>query len=221
MAATRAGTRGTARAAQAGETRQRLLDAAVRLFAERGYDEVAVADIAEAAGVAHGLLYHHFGNKREIYLAVMRQTAEELNASLVLRPDLPPQRQIREALASHLRYLAAHKGLSLRLILGGRGADPEAWATFEDARWRAIEWLAAVAGMDPQRPAVRMTGRAIVAAIDEGAAYWLDDGETFAVETIVEWIIQLATSAARAAALLDPSLDIDAALAKVFVHPML
>ncbi|WP_218022230.1 TetR family transcriptional regulator [Nocardia amamiensis] len=66
MAATRAGTRGTARAAQASETRQRLLDAAVRLFAERGYDEVAVADIAEAAGVAHGLLYHHFGNKREI-----------------------------------------------------------------------------------------------------------------------------------------------------------
>ena len=48
------------------EKRKLILDAAVRVFAERGYHGSRVGDIAEDAGVAHGLLYHYFSSKEEV-----------------------------------------------------------------------------------------------------------------------------------------------------------
>ena len=48
--------KGTLRAAQAAETRQRLIAAAVDLFSAHSYDNVAASDIAKAAGVAHWLV---------------------------------------------------------------------------------------------------------------------------------------------------------------------
>ena len=45
------------------DKRTRILDAAIRVFAEHGYHGARVGDIAEDAGVAHGLLYHYFASK--------------------------------------------------------------------------------------------------------------------------------------------------------------
>lgn len=51
----------------AGADRQRqILDAAVRVFARQGFHTCRVADIADEAGVAYGLVYHYFGSKEEI-----------------------------------------------------------------------------------------------------------------------------------------------------------
>ena len=46
--------------------RRVILDAAVRVFAERGYNTARVSDIADEAGVAYGLMYHYFGSKDEV-----------------------------------------------------------------------------------------------------------------------------------------------------------
>jgi TetR/AcrR family transcriptional regulator, fatty acid metabolism regulator protein len=48
------------------DKRKLILDAAVRVFAEHGYHGSRVGDIAEDAGVAHGLLYHYFSSKEEV-----------------------------------------------------------------------------------------------------------------------------------------------------------
>ena len=48
------------------DRRQELLDAAVRVFARKGFNASRVGDIAEEAGVAHGLLYHYFRSKEEV-----------------------------------------------------------------------------------------------------------------------------------------------------------
>jgi len=48
------------------DKRKRILDAAVRVFAEHGYHGARVGDIAKDAGVAHGLLYHYFASKDEV-----------------------------------------------------------------------------------------------------------------------------------------------------------
>jgi AcrR family transcriptional regulator len=53
-------------------TRRALLDAAARLFAERGYHETSVPDIVRAAGVGHGTFYEYFGSRRDILLALTR-----------------------------------------------------------------------------------------------------------------------------------------------------
>ena len=56
------------------DKRQLILDAAVRVFARKGYHTSRVGDIAEEAGVAHGLLYHYFDSKDELLETIFRNT---------------------------------------------------------------------------------------------------------------------------------------------------
>lgn len=54
------------RAAAAADKRRQILDAAISVFANRGFHACRVSDVADEAGVAYGLVYHYFGSKEEI-----------------------------------------------------------------------------------------------------------------------------------------------------------
>jgi AcrR family transcriptional regulator len=56
------------------DKRRLLLEAAVRVFARKGYHASRVGDIAEEAGVAYGLLYHYFESKEDVLRSVFRET---------------------------------------------------------------------------------------------------------------------------------------------------
>jgi TetR/AcrR family fatty acid metabolism transcriptional regulator len=60
------------------DKRTLILDAAVRVFARSGYHAARVADIAEEAGVAHGLLYHYFPSKEEVLATIFRENWRRL-----------------------------------------------------------------------------------------------------------------------------------------------
>jgi TetR/AcrR family transcriptional regulator len=57
-------------------TRSAVIDAAERLFAERGFAATSMRDISTASGVSHPLIHHHFGSKEELYSAVKRRLVE-------------------------------------------------------------------------------------------------------------------------------------------------
>src|SRR5437868_13007073 len=89
-----------------GEDKRRLiLEAAVRVFAQKGFHTCRVGDIAEEAGVAHGLLYHYFASKDELLEIVFRETwAELLDAiRLVEESGEPAREQLRQVAAIMLR----------------------------------------------------------------------------------------------------------------------
>jgi TetR/AcrR family transcriptional regulator, fatty acid metabolism regulator protein len=54
-------------------TRERILQAATEVFARRGFHGARVADVAESAGIAYGLVYHHFRNKDDILAAIFSE----------------------------------------------------------------------------------------------------------------------------------------------------
>jgi TetR/AcrR family transcriptional regulator, fatty acid metabolism regulator protein len=56
----------SSKAAPAIDKRRQILDAAVRVFARQGFHSTRVADIADEAGVAYGLVYHYFKSKDEV-----------------------------------------------------------------------------------------------------------------------------------------------------------
>jgi len=56
-------------------TKQRIIDTALRLFAEKGYDSVSVGEIAEAVGIRAPSLYNHFSGKQAIFDAIVDSTA--------------------------------------------------------------------------------------------------------------------------------------------------
>ncbi|WP_030193086.1 TetR/AcrR family transcriptional regulator [Streptomyces sp. NRRL S-87] len=80
---------------------QRLLAAATRLFADRGYDRTSVQEIVEAAGVTKGALYHYFGSKddllHEVYARMLRLQQERLDA--IAGSDAPVEERLRAAAA--------------------------------------------------------------------------------------------------------------------------
>ncbi|WP_406864356.1 TetR/AcrR family transcriptional regulator [Streptomyces sp. HUAS MG47] len=78
---------------------ERLLDAALQLFAEKGFEGTSVQDVVRAAGVTKGAMYHYFASKddllHEIYLRVLRMQTERLDA--VVAMDLPVAERVHAA----------------------------------------------------------------------------------------------------------------------------
>jgi AcrR family transcriptional regulator len=73
------------------ETRSRLIEAASRLFAQRGYDGVRIAEIAREAGLSSGAIYAHYSSKAELLLASLQARSKGEIAGLVrseMRADL-------------------------------------------------------------------------------------------------------------------------------------
>ena len=93
------------RATGSEEKRRQILDAAVRVFARKGFHTSRVGDIAEEAGVAHGLLYHYFSSKDEVLETVFRENwgvlLERINA--VEDGDEPASEQLRHVAVILLR----------------------------------------------------------------------------------------------------------------------
>ena len=87
------------------EKRRLLLDAAVRVFARKGYHTCRVGDIAEEAGVAHGLLYHYFASKEELLETVFRENWSDLLEAVkaVEESGEPAREQLRQVAAILLR----------------------------------------------------------------------------------------------------------------------
>jgi AcrR family transcriptional regulator len=65
------------------ETRQRIVDAAGKLFMEHGYAATSTADLADAAGVAEGSIFYHFGSKRALLEALGKKYAEGMVAAML------------------------------------------------------------------------------------------------------------------------------------------
>jgi TetR/AcrR family fatty acid metabolism transcriptional regulator len=87
------------------ERRRAILAAAVRVFARSGYHGARVGDIAEEAGVAHGLLYHYFASKEEVLATVFRENWRDLLEVLhrVEETDEPADEQLRGVVKILLR----------------------------------------------------------------------------------------------------------------------
>lgn len=79
------------------DRRRDLLQAAIRVFARKGFHASRVGDIAEEAGVAHGLLYHYFRSKDEVLETIFRRTWSNLDDELrrIEAAGVPLREQIR------------------------------------------------------------------------------------------------------------------------------
>lgn len=87
-------------------TRERILQEATRLFAERGWAATTLREVAAAAGCTKPALYYHFGNKEQLFLAAIRHETELLSA--IFEEIERPGRPVRERLVDGLRLFFRH-----------------------------------------------------------------------------------------------------------------
>jgi len=115
------------------DKRRRLLDAAVRVFARKGYHSSRVGDIAEEAGVAHGLLYHYFESKEALLQAVSRDTWTQIMESIreIEERGGPAGEQLRRVAALFLRAWARDPDL-VRVLVREVARSPQVQRQVEE-----------------------------------------------------------------------------------------
>ena len=162
------------------DRRAQILAAARKLFVQRPYSEVSMAELAEAAGVARGLLHHYFGAKRDLYLAVVRQVVR------VPTMPLPDPAEVEDLGADNLwdlsvdgwmHLIEANRDLWLTAIgAGGVGRDPELDEILDEARELTAERCLEALGVEPASASdeVRALVRAYGAFAEETPREWLE-----------------------------------------------
>ncbi len=136
--------------------REQLLATGARLLAERPYDEVSIEEIARAADVSKGLLYHYFPTKRDFLIAAIERGQEELAALTAPDPDLPPAEQLGASLDRFLDFVEKHEAAYAAIFRSRGGADPEIQAVLEAGRRQRMDavidslasWKAAPTGVE-------------------------------------------------------------------------
>jgi AcrR family transcriptional regulator len=108
-------------------TRDDILEAAARIFSEKGFHAASMQDIADAVNLQKASLYHHFSSKQEILLALLDAALDLLIENLegVISQPLPPDEKLRQAMISYLQTVADHQSFSAVLLLEYRSLDDD------------------------------------------------------------------------------------------------
>ena len=161
------------------ERRAQLLALGRQAFSERAYDEVSIDDIATAAGISKGLLYHYFPTKRDLYVAGLREIADDLVAKTTDVPqDLAPIDRMRAGIDAYLDFVAGQARAYISLIRGGIGSDPEVVEVLEDTRTRLMDQILDKAETSPLAPMIghplfRVALRGWIGFVEAATTDWL------------------------------------------------
>ncbi|MFO8034447.1 MAG: TetR/AcrR family transcriptional regulator [Candidatus Bipolaricaulota bacterium] len=96
---------------------EQIVQAAVKLFAGRGFHGTSMRAIAHAAGVSIGAIYHHFPSKDDVFLAILREEYERRRVAIeeLKAQGLPPRDMVRRVAKLHFELLHRRRD-SVRLL---------------------------------------------------------------------------------------------------------
>jgi len=159
---------------------QQVLDAAVRVFSQRGFHAASMDEIAEAAGVSKPMVYTYLGTKEELFVACLHREATRLMEAIaeVVDPALGLRDQLWSGLRAFFTFVGAHRDGWAVLYRQARGQEPFA-AELDAMRRRIVDVVASML----QR-AVQAEGRQIHGTDLEVSAYVL----VGAGESLADWL---------------------------------
>jgi len=201
------------------DRREQLLRAGSDLLGHRYYEDVSIDEIARAAGVSKGLLYHYFPTKKDFLLAVLRREVDVVTALTAPDPELSPLEQIDASLGAFLAYADEHASGFAMIIRTRGGGDPDIRAVLDEARARRIQtvldgvtaWLPSPSAVRDS-PALRSAVQGWIFFVEGVLLRWLDERD-LTRDQLRELFRGVLLDSLRAAAQLDPRLELDAAVA--------
>jgi AcrR family transcriptional regulator len=202
------------RAAHLGPERRRpqVLDAALELFLERGYEDTTMAGIADAAGVTKPVVYACFPGKDELFRALLRREEErilhEIQSAFEGADLSDPESTLIEGFTGFLRAVAASPEVYKLIFLGEGGGNTAVARRIQRGREAQVEalsrlarrWLRERNGGRPRRldATARLLGNAIAGLAESGARLLLTGRDGWTPETLGRELGRLAGSAQAA-----------------------
>jgi AcrR family transcriptional regulator len=185
--------------------REQLLQTGLELFGTRPYGDVATTELAQRAGVSHGLLFHYFGDKRRYYLEVLRWVAERLYSAENPGDEVSPWQRLTITLRARIEFAERYTVAFRALVGGGNGADAEVDALVEEARWRSIGLIAGAVAVDELSPRLRIALRGWHGFTEGAIVEWLKD-RSLTVDELVDLLAhELVDTLKRAGVDLSPA----------------
>lgn len=165
------------------ERRARILDAAVHLIAERGYDRISVGEIAEAAGCSKAVLYDHFRSKGELAVAVVEDTnlalLQHVGATVEAVRGEPARARFERGIDAFFEFVE-QRPTACRTLFRDPSADPDVFDAHTRAKQVASQGVSAMiaSNMDrePVQPdhdlMVELFGEILTSALGGMALWW-------------------------------------------------
>lgn len=189
------------------DRREELILAAVRLFSELPYEDVSVDYIAAEAGVAKGLLYYYFGNKRGLYARGLERLTAEMREQILAAtsdPQLSPRESLDNAFNAHLAYIE-ERSAGYRALLGSVGMHPEMRVILERERTFHLELIEENLPPEVQRgAALTVALRGWLHFVDGAVLAWLE-GRTLDRQQVRDLCTHALVGALIAASKVDPA----------------
>ena len=199
-------TRASSTDAPPGPKRDAILRAAIDIFAERGYFNAQVADVARAAGVAAGTVYLYFRSKDDLLVSIFERSMREgLAGSRAAIADLPdPPERLRRLARGHLVRLGSDRNLAIVFQVELRQST-KFMERFSSTLLRDYLGLIREAIADGQREGLFRTdinptsaAKMMFGALDEMATNWILSRRRYSLEADADAVVDLFINGARA-----------------------
>ncbi len=148
------------------------------MFARKPYAEVSLGDVAAEAGVSRSLVSHYFGNKRGLFVAVMRAFAAAAPEAVRTDRSLPLAQMVEANVEAWLDFAEEHGETSIAMAgIGPLGRNPELQALVEEVREQVVDrmLLNHLGTIDVPRE-VRIALRAYTGLYEVAVSEWLHAG---------------------------------------------
>jgi AcrR family transcriptional regulator len=172
------------------QTRAALVDAALRLAAERGLDQVTVEDISEAADVSSRTFFNYFGHKDEAIVDADPAGGVVVHEHvLAVPPDIPVIGAVRLALTPLIERMEADREqwfLRMRVISDNPSLAARLLSGGAEAERALVEAIAARVGTEPHHPYPMLVGACTGAAMRTSMVLWASAGGARSLAELVD-----------------------------------
>jgi len=164
------------------ERRAQLLAMGRAAFAAAPYDEVSIDDLAKKAKLSKGLFYYYFPTKRDLYIAGLEETSQELVDKLVtnVAKETAPRQRAIAGVEAYLDHVESQGSAFVALMRGGIGSDPEVTAVLEKVRVGILEEFMQgnpISAYLRSRPHSRIAIRSWIGMVEAASIEWLSSKE--------------------------------------------
>lgn len=158
------------------ERRAQIVEIAAGLFADRPYPELGVADVARAAGITQGLVYHYFPTKTAVFAAAFEHLSRRLLAASLPDGDGALPEQARAGVRGYLDFAEENRVVFLNLFRGATLLEPDFLLIADATRAAIVERTLAALGLVRRKAAAtRLALRGYLGAAESVTLEFLAD----------------------------------------------
>jgi AcrR family transcriptional regulator len=196
---TQAGT--TRKRLSAEERRELILDAALEVFAGRGFHGSSIDEIAQAAGVSKALIYEHFPSKRDLHVSLLERNVQEIFERLAeaAATSDPGEVRLRAGVDAFLDFVEKRRD-AFRMLFRD-AVEPDVAEIVASVQRQAAAAVAGLIASEPRTPmpevdperdrqAIEMIGQQLSGAVQSLAIWWGDHPEV-PREVLVDSVMNL------------------------------